>query len=1048
MSNDGKLYATASQFRMNSIHLPGQNYFRNIRESSLIDSNSSTKYVNFSKEGSGFYVTPDKNETIIKSLTITTSNNSLEGDPKEITIFGTNDTPPHLGDGSYSMSAWIKPKSAYQNQMIFGQEQLGMHNGIRNNGRLHQAHWGSDWNGATQLPNYKTIDKNGGWIHALWTWSGPDKTGKIYMDGKLEFEGPISNPDNAIGSLMLGNMGSKSSAGINGYKGLIDEISIWSEVLEEKHIVSLAEGENPLNLIKWNPSNPGATTKFTIDKSSQHLDNDNDSYSNLVELTLGTDPNNSDSTPPKLIGYFNFEQANENILKDLSPWKNNGIVKTPNKIKIKQSGGAPSAPSPENCGEFSDGIIDVPGIKFIDLYSGKFGIKPRWTKIETLSTKLPAQRNKESNSFQISNNQKFNSYKVTFDKIKSPDVAESVQLTEIKFFEKLNSKGPSIFSSSDKIDRVIENDKKERSDNDRIINIWKFGKSTPSLSIELAEGASTWEGSSRSLDFNLDKSLLAIAYENHSHSELINTQDGSIAQKIPIEKLSSVSFSSGGKKILLSNLSGRVIIWDLESESIVLEEESAPNAIPKWSPDEKSILIPNIKNNETALVNIKTKDRIILKHESNVHNIASFSPDGTKVLTLTRGDLRFNVWDIKKELILYRLEHSLGPHSSSNNNQQPSKWWQAAGSFSPQGNKIITFADDMTVKLWDSITGKLLDQKNISSRIKENTEPLFDQSGSRFMIKLRQNNNSYLGTLKNENTQLPYLNKNSPVISGYAHLLNDGAIKPLQFPLGEVISSISIKNDNEILLANTSGEISAYDLSSGKKVSSLTAQNEIKFTDISYDESMIATSSNDNKIVVLNVKNPSNPLLIVEPLSQEANDSVVDISFDQSGENIWISRVKGPELWNIASKKILKSININLTAPYSISSNDKSLFAIFQNSSFRIYYRNETGTLKSFGGNNNSNIKSATFTKDNKHLLLGSIDGVLNIWSIDKTNKLTDRSYVFQEGLEISALASTSDNTQIAAGFVGGFLHLLPFDFLDNTETKKIVTKGSCNDLS
>ena len=119
---------------------------------------------------------------------------------------------------------------------------------------------------------------------------------------------------------MIGNMGSKSLSGINGYTGLIDEISIWSKVLEEKHIISLAEGKNPLKLIKWNRSTPGSTTKFTIDKSNQHLDNDNDSYSNLVELTIGTDPNNSNSTPPELIGYFNFEQANESILEDLSPW--------------------------------------------------------------------------------------------------------------------------------------------------------------------------------------------------------------------------------------------------------------------------------------------------------------------------------------------------------------------------------------------------------------------------------------------------------------------------------------------------------------------------------------------------------------------------------------------------------------------------------------------------------------------------------------------------------------------------------------------------------
>ena len=578
-----------------------------------------------------FMSTPDKKETTIKSLKITTSNNALEGDPSEITIFGTNDPTPHLGEGSYTMSAWLKPKRISQNQMIFGQTQLGIHLGIRNSGRLHQGHWGNDWNGQTRLPDYETIEKNKEWIHALWTWSGPDQIGKIYLDGKLEFEGSILNPDNAVGSLIIGNhMDAKSNLGIPGYSGLIDEISIWSDVLEENDITALAEGKSPLEIIKWKPSKSESTTKFSVADSKQHLDNDNDNYSNSIEIKLGADPNDSESTPPKLIGYYNFEQANESVLEDLSPWKNNGQIRTPKKIKINQSGGAPSTTSPENCGEFADGILDIPGIKFVELYSGKFGIKPRWTKIDTVSTKLPAQRNKESEPFEISNNKTFNSYKVTFNKIRSPELAESVHLSEIKFFENSNSKGESIFSSSDKIDRSIENDKKEKNEDDSTIDIWEFGKPSPSLSVKLAEGATTWEGSNRSLDFNSNKTLLAIAYENHSHSEIISTQDGSVFQKIPIDKLSTVSFSSGGKKILLSNLSGRVLIWDLKSESIILEEEAAPNIVPKWSPDEKSLLLPNIKNNESALVNIKTKEKIILKHGSNVHNIASFSPDGTK----------------------------------------------------------------------------------------------------------------------------------------------------------------------------------------------------------------------------------------------------------------------------------------------------------------------------------------------------------------------------------------------------------------------------------
>ena len=49
------------------------------------------------------------------------------------------------------MTAWIKPDSTDGERFIFGQTNQGIHNGIRNNAFLHQAHWGADTNGTTNL---------------------------------------------------------------------------------------------------------------------------------------------------------------------------------------------------------------------------------------------------------------------------------------------------------------------------------------------------------------------------------------------------------------------------------------------------------------------------------------------------------------------------------------------------------------------------------------------------------------------------------------------------------------------------------------------------------------------------------------------------------------------------------------------------------------------------------------------------------------------------------------------------------------------------------
>ena len=105
-------------------------------------------------------------------------------------------------DGSYTLSAWLKPTDLGGDKFFFGQTSEGIHNGIRNGGFLHQAHWGADTNGATNLNNYLNNDDDG-WIHAAWTYDGVSDTGKIYLDGNIDWEGNKRAP-NGSGTFLIG----------------------------------------------------------------------------------------------------------------------------------------------------------------------------------------------------------------------------------------------------------------------------------------------------------------------------------------------------------------------------------------------------------------------------------------------------------------------------------------------------------------------------------------------------------------------------------------------------------------------------------------------------------------------------------------------------------------------------------------------------------------------------------------------------------------------------------------------------------------------------
>ncbi|MEO1860019.1 MAG: LamG-like jellyroll fold domain-containing protein, partial [Verrucomicrobiales bacterium] len=142
-------------------------------------------------------------------------------------------------DGSYTLSAWLKPTDLNGDKFFFGQTNQGIHNGIRNGGFLHQAHWGADTNGATNLNNYLNNDDDG-WIHAAWTYDGVSDMGKIYLDGNIDWEGN-KNPPNGSGNLIVGGR----NGGEAGYVGLADDIAMWDEVLNDDAIQALADGASP-----------------------------------------------------------------------------------------------------------------------------------------------------------------------------------------------------------------------------------------------------------------------------------------------------------------------------------------------------------------------------------------------------------------------------------------------------------------------------------------------------------------------------------------------------------------------------------------------------------------------------------------------------------------------------------------------------------------------------------------------------------------------------------------------------------------------------------
>ena len=238
-------------------------------------------------------------------------------------LLGQRDGAGGVDTASYTMVAWIKPDAASLtgDRFFFGQSSQGIHNGLRQNGRLHQAHWGND--------HYaNTILNDTDWVHATFVYDGAADLGTIYLNGKADSDPTAKASPNGSGNLIIGGR----NGGQAWYNGLIDDVAVWDSILTDAQIQELADGVIPFSPVTgddnenggagdgmddgWevanglnpaiddsgeDPDDDGLTNleEWNGDENStdpMDADSDNDDLTDGAEAnTHGTDPNDADS---------------------------------------------------------------------------------------------------------------------------------------------------------------------------------------------------------------------------------------------------------------------------------------------------------------------------------------------------------------------------------------------------------------------------------------------------------------------------------------------------------------------------------------------------------------------------------------------------------------------------------------------------------------------------------------------------------------------------------------------------------------------------------
>ena len=166
---------------------------------------------------------------------------SIEEDGRiEVESFNMNEDLRDFRNGDYTFACWLKVEPDFLDgqHVIWGQQNQGIHNGIRNGGFLHTAHWGADFNAGTVLDEDT-------WLHGVWTYDGTEDIANIYLNGELDLEAQPQRAPNGGGSLVIGTRNGGNDAG-QGFVGNLDDMAIWRSVLSEERIKELAAGTSPI----------------------------------------------------------------------------------------------------------------------------------------------------------------------------------------------------------------------------------------------------------------------------------------------------------------------------------------------------------------------------------------------------------------------------------------------------------------------------------------------------------------------------------------------------------------------------------------------------------------------------------------------------------------------------------------------------------------------------------------------------------------------------------------------------------------------------------